>query len=153
MQTLALSNKLDRIADIGMIGVGALLTAMLLASVLIFSIGPRPPPAESVVVRDGKSERWDAGPRVVKVQRFVKPPEPKVMPQLPPPMPPPSRPDSSLWWPPPPSFTATPGWPKEQSSRAEAKEKPKPSAAEPRDICAKHGMRKVTVGKGWRCRK
>jgi len=139
MPNLALSNKMpDSIADLALMGAGA----MAALAIVIFSIGPRPPPSQAVA-REAKSDHLpkDFGPRTVKIERFMPPPrEIDVMPTSRP------EPDASLWWPPQP-MTKVAGWPKEQ-----AKAKP---AEPPRDVCAKYGKRKVFIdgGKRWRCRK
>jgi hypothetical protein len=123
----------------------------LLTAAMVFALGPPPPPEG--VVREGKTDRADAkprasyskhrampkdiGPRVVTVER-IQPlpawlPQQPIEPVLPPPAPlPPTRPAPAV--------------------------KPaaavKPERRETKDVCAKHGRKKVWINsKKWRCKK
>jgi hypothetical protein len=147
--------------------------ALVLATAIIIALGgPRPPQAKAVAIASyGKSDRYthtggetqiaksgvphDVGPRVIRVERVI------------PPMPLPLGPvgGASVVQLPKPAAMATETsiWP-----NANTKPNPEPEKAEPkpertekrvqhtdkgRDVCAKHGMRKVVVGKRWRCKK
>lgn len=142
MLTLALSDRqTDKVVNIAL----ACASSAILATVLIFSIGPRPPPPQAVA-RDTKADLpKDLGPRIVRVERFMRE-------ELVPMSAPSPTPEPRLWWPPQPvPQAATADWPTEAIPPAQAEEKPDKG----RDVCSRHGMRKVMIdgGKRWRCRK